>query len=133
MNITIFKVMWRHLKRFNGREQLQRVLADRHTNARKDAEEAFKCFLKNRRSLRLLHVNGLRRSELNLAAVVCFLKWYSSLNVRDVAFSQVYMFDYRLDDVAREFLHILRSDYGRHVPGRFQGCSQCLDAVKTLR
>jgi len=40
MNITIFKVMWRHLKRFNAREQLQRVLADGHKSARKAAEEA---------------------------------------------------------------------------------------------
>ena len=93
----------------------------------------FKCFLKNKRSLRSLHVNGLRESEPDISTVVCFLKWYPSFNVRNVAFNQVYIFDYRLNDVVRKFLRILRRDSGRHAPGRFQGCSQCLDAVKTFR
>jgi len=59
MNYTIFKMKWRYLKRFNGREQLQRVLVDNYENVRKAAEEALQMLSKKmERSLRSLHVNG---------------------------------------------------------------------------
>ncbi len=46
MKNTIFKMIWRYLKRFNGREQLQRVLADKHESVRKAAEEALQMLSK---------------------------------------------------------------------------------------
>lgn len=46
MNYTIFKMKWRYLKRFNGREQLQRVLVDNYENVRKAAEEALQMLSK---------------------------------------------------------------------------------------
>lgn len=74
MNYTIFKMRWRYLKRFNGREQLQRVLADNHENVRKVAEEALQMLSKKmERSLRSLHVNGPRKSHLDIFFIVHFL------------------------------------------------------------
>jgi len=59
MNYTIFKMKWRYFKRFNGREQLQRVLVDNYENVRKAAEDALQMLSKKmERSLRSLHVNG---------------------------------------------------------------------------
>jgi hypothetical protein len=46
-------MIWRYLKRFNGREQLQRVLADNYENARKAAEEALQSFVKMERYIAL--------------------------------------------------------------------------------
>jgi len=52
-------MIWRYFKRFNGREQLQRVLVDNYENVRKAAEDALQMLSKKmERSLRSLHVNG---------------------------------------------------------------------------
>ena len=54
-------------------------------------------------------------------------------DIRDIVSSQVYRTDYILDDVFVDFLHILRSDYDRHVPRHFRGRIQWPDAAKVLR
>jgi hypothetical protein len=64
---------WRYLKRFNGREQLQRVLVDNCENVRKAAEEALQMLSKKmERSLRSLDVNGPRKSHLDISFIYTF-------------------------------------------------------------
>ncbi len=64
---------WRYLKRFNGREQLQRVLVDNYENVRKAAEEALQMLSKKMEiSLRSLDVNGPRKRHLDISFIYTF-------------------------------------------------------------